>query len=173
MSQERESGPSPIEPSAFVPLEAGAGPARPGRHPVRWLLGGALLLFALAMAFLLTARSLQVVVQAESEASISLGGLALPFGDRYLLRPGEYPVSVSAEGYHPLETTAVVDDRDSQVLELVLEPLPGLVSIDSRPPGAAVAIDGESVGHTPLAALPVAAGEHSLRLSADRHLPLE
>jgi len=173
MAQDRDEGLSPIEPSAFQPLAADTAKTSTKHHPRRWLLGGTVLVFALVMAFLLTSRSLQILVLAETESQVSLNGLALPFGDRYLLRPGEYPVSASAPGYYPMETSVVVDDRDSQVLELVLQPLPGLLSLSSQPAGAEVSIDGEPVGQTPLQDLSVAAGEHSLQLTYARHLPLE
>jgi formylglycine-generating enzyme required for sulfatase activity len=173
MAEDRNEALSPIEPSAFQPLDGEAEKPASQRHPLRWLLGGTALVFVLAMAFLLTSRSLQIVVVAEGEADVSLQGLALPFGDRYLLRPGEYPVSAMAPGYHPLKTTARVDDRDSQVLELVLQPLPGLLSITSEPAGANVTIDGEPAGTTPLTDLALEAGPHQLALHAERYLPLE
>ena len=101
------------------------------------------------MAFLSTARSLEVVVVAETPAEVDVEGLALPFGNRYLLRPGSYRVNASAEGYHPMSQEVTVDDRDSQRVELVLRPLPGLLSVQSDPPGARVLIDGQPVGATP------------------------
>ena len=161
-----------IQPSAFEPL--GATQQKPPRqaNTRRWLLLASALLFALVMLFLLSARSLQVVVTAESPAQVERSGLALPFGDRYLLRPGTYTVRASAEGYHPLETEVTVDERDSQTLQLTLQLLPGLVSIDSMPPGASVQIDGEAAGQTPLRDLPLEAGEHSLLIEAERYLPL-
>jgi hypothetical protein len=127
----RDSGPAgAIEPSAFQPL--GSAEQKPPRqvHTGRWLLAACALVFGLVMLFLLSARSLQVVVVAATPAQVSLDGIALPFGNRYLLRPGTYTVHASAEGYHPLETSVTVDDRDSQSLQLELQLLPGLVSID-------------------------------------------
>ncbi|MCB1846715.1 MAG: PEGA domain-containing protein, partial [Halieaceae bacterium] len=54
--------------------------------------------------------------------------MALPFGERYLLRPGDYSLRVTAAGYHPLETGITVTAEDSQTLQLELAPLPGRVS---------------------------------------------
>ncbi|MEE4146572.1 MAG: PEGA domain-containing protein [Halieaceae bacterium] len=161
-----------IEPSAFEPLDNAAQQPPQPANTRRWWLIACALLFALVMLFLLSARSLQVVVTAETPASIALSGLALPFGDRYLLRPGQYTVRASAEGYHPLQTEVTVDERDSQTVELTLQLLPGLVSIDSVPAGASVQIDGEPAGQTPLKDLPLEAGEHSLLIEAERYLPL-
>ena len=151
-----------IEPSAFQPL--GSADSKPPRkaNTGRWLLGACALAFVLVMLFLLSARSLQVLVSTETPAQVSVSGLALPFGDRYLLRPGTYTVRASAEGYVPLESTVTVDEQDSQTLQLALALLPGLVSIDSAPAGASVQVDGEAVGQTPLRDLPIEAGTHSL-----------
>ena len=172
-TQQDSEQPLAIEPSAFAPLDTSATKPAPQGNPRRWLLIGCALVFVLVMGFLLSAHSLQVIVTAESPAQVSVSGLALPFGERYLLRAGEYEVSASAEGYHPLATNVTVGQQDSQTVELVLLPLPGLLSVDSLPAGARVSIDGEVVGATPLRDLPVEAGEHSLRLEGERYLPLE
>lgn len=162
-----------IEPSGFTPLDPTIENKSRRLSPARLLLFACLLLFALVMAFLLSARSLQIVVIAETPADIAISGLAVPFGERYLLRRGTYTVSVTARGYHPLVTEVTVDQADSHIIELVLQALPGLLTIDSLPAGASVSIDGESLGRTPLQAVPVAAGEHQIRLEDPRHLPLD
>ena len=165
--------PVTIAPSDFAPLET-ATPNAPGpRKRGRMVLVFCLALFVLVMLFLFSARSLQIEVGAQAPAQVSVSGLALPFGKRYLLLPGEYEVNVTAEGYHPLVTTVTVDERDSQTLELQLQALPGLISIDSVPKGASVSVDGESVGKTPLLDLPLPEGEHQLLLEEARHLPLQ
>ena len=138
--------PVTIAPSGFTPLESAAPRAAAVKKPRRTMLFLSLALFALLLLFLFSARSLQVLVSAQVPAEVAVSGLALPFGKRYLLLPGEYEVSAKAEGYQPLATTASVDDRDSQTLELSLQALPGRVSIDSTPQGASVTVDGESVG---------------------------
>ena len=59
------------------------------------------------------------MVDAQAPARVSVDGLALPFGNHYLLRPGDYEVSVTAAGYQPLVTTVTVDERDNQTVESV------------------------------------------------------
>lgn len=162
----------PIAPAAFEPLAEVAGPKRRGLPRYSWLyalIAG----FALVLLFLLTARSLQITVVAESEAELSLSGLAIPFGGRYLLRPGEYALAVNAEGYHPYAETLTVDDAASQRVEVILQPLPGRLTVHSEPAGAEVLVDGEVLGRTPLEDAAVEAGEHLLALRAPRYLPLE
>ncbi len=173
MPAEDGSSSAAIEPSAFQPLGTGEQKPPQRANTRRWLLGACGLVFVLVMLFLLSARSLQVVVNAETEAQVSISGLALPFGDRYLLRPGDYTVSASAEGYHPLEAPVTVDEQDSQTLVLELQLLPGLLSIDAVPIGAKVQIDGEPAGEAPFQDLPVEAGEHVLLIEAERYLPLQ
>ncbi len=168
--KQQTTSPDPIEPSAFEPLDSSAATATRQHHPLRWAVGGAALVFVLVMAFLLSARSLQIIVTAESTADIDIAGLAIPFGDRFLLRPGDYRVTAVARGYHPLDTTVTVTDADSQTATLVLAPLPGRVSIDSQPPGARVFVDDQHVGDTPLADLALEAGERRIRVQAERYL---
>ncbi|QFU77719.1 PEGA domain-containing protein [Halioglobus maricola] len=121
------------------------------------------------MAFVLSSRSLDITVEAETDAEVDVSGLAIPFGDRYLLRPGQYEVSATAPGYHPLTTEVTVGDADNQRTTLVLAPLPGLLSIDSSPAGAELLLDGESIGKTPLLELPVEAGVHQLEITSPRY----
>ena len=164
--------PVTIAPSGFTPLDAAASKTPTPHKKGRWLLIACLALFLLALLFLFSARSLQITVDAEVAAQVSVDGLALPFGNRYLLLPGTYKVSASAEGYQPLATTVEVDDRDDQTIELTLQAMPGLIAIDSSPQGASVMVDGESVGKTPLVDLPLEQGDYQLLLEEPRHLPL-
>ena len=163
--------PVTIAPSDFTPLGRAPPPPQP-RKRGRPLLLACLTLFALALLFLSSARSLHIVVDAQAPARVSVSGLALPFGERYLLRPGNYEVRATAAGYQPLVTRVTVDERDDQSLELKLQALPGLVSIASTPPGATVTVDGNAVGPTPLSDIPLPEGEHQLALEDARHLPL-
>ncbi|MEM6580996.1 MAG: PEGA domain-containing protein [Pseudomonadota bacterium] len=165
--------PGAIEPSAFQPLGSEQTVATAPRNTKRIVLIALVVVFLLLMFFLLSARSIEIIVQSEEPADISINGLALPFGDRYLLRPGDYTISASAEGYHPLESPVTVGESNNQSIELVLRPLPGKLTIQSAPPGARVFINGEDIGATPLDAVSVEAGEHTLTLRADRYLELE
>ena len=157
--------PAAIEPSAFEPLTEAVDKRSRGGSPWRWILLATVVVFIAIMGFLLSAKSVQITVQAQTSADIALsGGLYLPFGDRYLLHAGDYQLTATAMGYHPLYSTVTVTDEDSQIVELVLRPLPGRLGVNSQPFGAKVLIDGELIGETPFSAVPVEAGEHSLRI---------
>jgi len=162
-----------IQPSSFTPLEDAKPTPGKQRNPRRTLLISAAAVFALTMLFLLGAKSVEISVLAESEADISVSGLALPFGQRYLLRPGTYQVQVNAPGYETLNTKIEVDKQDTHLFELALKPLPGLLSVTSKPPGARVVLDDEDIGGTPLQAYEVEAGEYIMQLRAERYLPQE
>ncbi|MEH6634910.1 MAG: hypothetical protein V7700_05290, partial [Halioglobus sp.] len=113
MTQHETDQPLSIEPSAFAPLDTTAAKPPGKQTPRRWLLIGSAAVFLLVMGFLLSAHSLQIVVTAENPAEVSISGLVLPFGQRYLLRRGEYEVTASAEGYHTMVTSVTVGQQDS------------------------------------------------------------
>ncbi len=162
----------PIEAADFQPLDPGAGPERKKLPLTRWLLLAALAVFLIALWFLLTARSLEVVVVAEEEAQISISGFSLPFGERYLLRRGRYELTAEAPGYHPYSSELVVNRDASQRVEVILQPLPGLLTLETQPEGATLFVDGEAIGQTPLLDLSIEAGLRELRIEKSRYKPL-
>ncbi|MDZ7783020.1 MAG: PEGA domain-containing protein [Halioglobus sp.] len=173
MAQRDDPNAVTIEPSGFTPLADDSGRPRRRLQPFRVVLLVALVCVAAALVFLFTARSLEVVVEAEGEVDTSISGIALPFGNRYLLRPGEYTLTATAAGYRPVSTGVTVDDSAAQTVELVLQPLPGIIEIGTDPPGATVIIDGDPAGESPLGPVRLAAGAHDLLIRKARYLPHE
>lgn len=168
--------PQPIRPAAFEPLAPGAAADRRRGPPVaRLAIGAVLAVFLLALWFLLTSRSLEVSAIADGgeTADITLSGFSVPLGGRFLVRPGRYELEVVAEGYHPYASSIEVGRDASQRVDVVLRPLPGLLTIDVTPAEARVIIDGEVVGSAPVENLDVEAGDHTLRIEAPRHRVLE
>ncbi len=162
-----------IQASSFEPLNTQQPQPTGGSNPIRWAALTIAGIFVIIMGFLFTAKSLQINVESITPADINLsGGLMIPFGERYLLRPGEYRAMASAPGYHSLTSDITVSDKDSQIVELILQPLPGKLSINSQPAGARVLLDTNLLGETPFTDLPVEAGEHIIELHAPRYLPL-
>ena len=163
--------PPVITPAAFTPRGEDQGRRRLRARPVQVVLSAVLLLFALSLWFLFTARSVLFTLDpGYAELDIE-GGLQLQLGERYLLRSGNYQINVSAAGHYPLQQELTVTDEDSQSVHLVLQRLPGLLSFNSTPEGAQVIIDEQAIGTTPMQAIPVAAGERQLKLLAERYLP--
>ena len=87
----------------------------------------------LILLFLFTARSLTLVVVAEGDFNYSLDGFHWPFGERLLIQPGEYQLTVSAEGYRKFENKVVVSKAAAQKLEVRLAPLPGSLKLITNP----------------------------------------
>ena len=171
MSEARPAAPEAITPARFEPPGAGIRRRRrrrlPGPLPLA-LLAAALLLLAAAW-FLLSARAVSLAFTPAAEQVRIEGGLALPMGARWLLRPGTYTVRAEAAGYHPLEASMVVEREGGNVFAFEFRPLPGRLTVLSTPPGAVVEVDGEGAGQTPLQELVLEPGKHELVLRAQRH----
>ena len=132
-------------------------------------LGVAGVLVAALLFFLFTARSLTLNIDAEAEPNFSLSGLNWSFGERLLVRPGDYTLSINAEGYHPYEQTVTVGDADTQQLDIRLAPLPGTVTLTTQPAGGEIILDELSLGPAPLIDLSLEAGIYTLEAALDRY----
>jgi len=172
MSDERRHDES-LSPAAFEPRTEITVVTRRRIKPATALLLVAGLLVAYTLFFLLTARSVSITVESETAPSIDISGLHLPFGERFLMRPGTYELIVTAEGYQTFSGPLLVDRAEVQTLALSLTPLPGTLVIDSAPVSATVSLNGSVIGTTPLTIDAVDAGEATLSLSAERYLPYE
>jgi len=172
----------PPEPAADVPPAAPSArrPALPpatAGGPPRWrvaLVAGALLVLA-GTAFWLLTSSAVLIATDPAEARVDIGGAPdLRLGGRYLLRPGHYTVTASADGYAPGTLDIDVTADDSQEFRLRLSRLPGQLKVVLEPDvQAEVSVDGKPAGTTPLAPLELEAGVHSLAIAAPRYQPWE
>ena len=132
-------------------------------------LGVVGLLIAALLFFLFTARSLTLNIDAGAEPNFSLSGLNWSFGERLLVRPGDYTLSITAEGYHPYEQTITVGGADTQQLDIHLAPLPGTVTIATQPAGGEIILDELSLGSAPLMDLTLEAGAYRVEAALDRY----
>ena len=121
--------------------------------------------------FLFTARSLTLNIVAEADPDFSLSGLNWSFGERILVRPGQYVLKVAAEGYHPYEQNITVSDADTQQLEIQLAPLPGTVTLTTQPAGAVITVDEALLGPSPLTDRVLEAGRYAVSASLARYQP--
>ena len=129
------------------------------------------LTIGLLLFFLFTARSLTLNIESETPPDFSLSGLNWSFGEQLLVRPGEYALTVEAEGYHPFEQPVTVTDADTQRLDIALAPLPGTVSVITTPVGADITLDGLSLGPAPLENILLEAGQYDIAASLPRFQP--
>ena len=140
------SGGEALTPTGFQPLDPGQRPERGPLWP-KLALAAAVALVGAVLFFLLTARSLEIQVDAVGEATVTIQGLSVPLGQRYLIRPGEYPVTVTVPGYRDWQQVVSVTDADSQQVRVAPSILPGRVSVTSEPSGATVTVAGAIIGH--------------------------
>lgn len=98
--------------------------------------------------------------------------LKLPLGNRVLVLPGTYNVTLQAKGFEAVEQTIEVSGDRHQQFELVMTRLPG--NLDIKLPEdlpADVYIDGEIVGKLPGTVSGIAAGKHQLMVDAPLYRP--
>lgn len=163
-----------IQPQAYQPPGSSSSTPPPSgpRSKLPWLyavVGAALLLFILAMLFLFTARAVTVTVTPEPERVSVKGGLVIRWGERYLMRPGEYRVQAEKARYRDLRQTFTVgaDASQTQAFEMAL--LPGRLVVRSTPEVAEVLIDGSARATLPADPIELEAGDYQLGVRAARH----
>lgn len=164
---------APLAATGFQPLSE--APTRSSPPLGRWLATAiAVGTVLLCLFFLLTARSLEIQVNAIGEPEVHIDGIAIPLGQRYLIRPGAYQVAVTVPGYSDWQDTLTVTTADSQRLLVNPAILPGAVSFASQPPKATVRVineQGESqiLGQTPITQHSLEAGDYTLQIRAPRY----
>ena len=154
--------------TTFEPLSQATSEKR--RVSATQIAAGIAGIFVVALLFFLfTARSLTLNIVAEADPDFSLSGLNWSFGERILVRPGEYVLEVTAEGYHPYEQNITVSDADTQQLEIQLAPLPGTVTLTTQPAGAVITVDEAVLGPSPLTDRVFEAGRYAASASLARY----
>lgn len=167
-----KAGATTIKPVEFRPRRASAAAPKGWKiHPATLLVWLAALVLGTAAWFLFTTRSVEVLIEPEPDRVAFEGGLFnLELGKRHLLRSGTYTLVAEKSGYRRLEVSVEITEDSERLLRFTLAKLPDRLAIDTRPvAGATVAIDGESVGTTPLEPIELEAGEYEIRIEADRY----
>ena len=161
-----------IRPVRYRP--ATAGPERRRRiTPLQGLLLGLAALAAAVLIFLFTARSVEFQFTPQASQIGLSGGPSFAFGEIHLLLQQRYRLLAEAEGHYPLELPLDVGPERNQSFAFEFVPLPGLVTVETDPDGASLAVDGRPLGATPLADLSIEAGTRLFRFTHPRYQPLE
>jgi len=80
-----------------------------------------------------------------------LSSYVIPLNDRFLLLPGLYEVTARAQGYYNLIQQVEVGDESNQEQSLVLEAMPGIITVAIEPEiNAEVYLDGIFINETPV-----------------------
>ncbi len=164
-----------IAPTAFR-RAAETRAARPEKrsHVLRNLVVAALLVLGVLSWLLFTSKSVRFVVDPAEPDTLEIAGgwFRLPLGDRILLRPGEYTVAVTKEGYYEAAQTFVVGAGQSDTVRIELRRQPGTLTVHTEPETeATVSIDETHIGPAPLGPVELQPGQHSLRVRSERFLP--
>lgn len=164
----------PIVPIDFSPPDAARkrAPFKP-----RWphvLIAGFFLLAGIAAWFVLTAKSVSIVVTPVIARVEVLSGFHVQIGQRYLMREGDYDILVRSEGYHDARELLQVGQAQAQDFLIEMRELPGIVSVavegaDGPLSGAMVSLNGQELGRSPVQDLAIEPGEYSLRVQAERY----
>ena len=163
-----------INPVKFEPLGDRQIAKKTGPRPRTIVIGLALFLCASIAAFLFTARA--VYFEAEpAEAIIDVESLVkFKLADRYLLLRGQHDVSLSAEGYYPLEEEISVSKDPSQYHHFTMKRLPGHLQVSTtNVSDAEIYVDDLLLGKTPTTVRDIEPGTRTVKLIAERYFPFE
>lgn len=94
-----------------------------------------------------------------------------PFKD--FLEQGQHKIRLTKNGYKPYEKIVTVNRDETTEVVAKMETLPGSLSIESEPTGAALFINGIDYGVTPYKRDVIEAGDYTVRLSKDGYDTLE
>jgi formylglycine-generating enzyme required for sulfatase activity len=161
---------APIRPIGYTPRRSGPAPrARSGLRRRTIALAGLLLVAATAVVLVSRLAAFGVVITPQPDALVLRGAWpVVRLGSRFVALPGGYTLVAERDGYRSLEAAVDVTGEAGQVLRFAMQPLPGRLTVDTGGvAGAEVALDGRSMGETPLAAFAAEAGEREVRVRAD------
>lgn len=159
-----------IEAIRFRASDAAKPSRRVSLRPVHVAPTAIAVIAVVVLWFIFTATSISVRTN-PTVADVNISGSvpAVRFGDRVLLRPGNYRVRAEQAGYVPAELKIRVTDAPNQQFALTLAKLPGRLRVQV-PAAARVTVDGKDVGSAP-AEFEIAAGRHTVAIAAQRYQP--
>ena len=169
-STDREVVEGNLKPTKFLPLD---GETRKHRGKISvglWVLAITLAAGSLVMLYLASASPV-IITTTPSDSRIELSGISFRIGSNYLLLPGKYEVGVTAQGYKPYDMDLEVSSNNEQQLNVVLEPLPGQLQVESTLTEITARVDGApSVTILPGVIKGLKKGTHQIVLSKTRYL---
>jgi formylglycine-generating enzyme required for sulfatase activity len=142
--------------------------------PALWF-AFSLVALGLAAAHVFTAHPVGIEIEpVPDRMNVEGTFLDISYRGRFLLRPGTYRLVAEKAGYRKIDREIVVGDEAESTFRFALEKLPGLLTVSTKPEvGAAVLVDGQNVGSTPIREIEVAAGEHDVVVRAERYREFE
>ncbi len=87
------------------------------------------------------------------------------------LPPGKYEVLLTLDRYRRTFADIVVKGEPEETFTIPMEPLMGTISVESKPIGADIYVDGKKVGTTPVFGYPLQVGDYSYELRLENYEP--
>jgi hypothetical protein len=117
------------------------------------------------------ATRLAVSVEAPG-AKATLDGKPIELFAPIVCAAGPHVVEVTADGFASAKLTRQVVEGATELVDVTLEPLPAKLTVHAEA-GAAIAIDGHTVGIAPLEAQSIAGGPHVVAITRRGRVPVE
>ncbi len=133
-----------------------------------WFVLAASAIMVVLLALLFRFVRIEIEVQPAS-ASVNVAGLDWSSAGSVFALPGKRTIEVSAEGYRSVAREIEISPDSMLKLQFRLDPLPGVLEVDTGGVKAVAYVDGVEVGPVP-GELQIPAGTKTLLLKADRHL---
>ena len=133
-----------------------------------WFVAAASAIMAAFLALLFQFVRIEIEVE-PAGASVNVAGIDWSSAGSVFALPGRRTIEVSAPGYRSVEREIEFSKDSMLKLQLRLEPLPGVLEVDTGGVKAVAYVDGVEVGSVP-GELKLPAGNKTLLLKADRHL---
>lgn len=96
--------------------------------------------------------------------------LGLIMGQAVAVTPGDHKISIRRLGYADLSLKVKFDRGERQELDVELEPVSGILAIQSNVPAADVTVDGRALGKVPIRDLLLTPGTHEVRVAKQGYL---
>ncbi len=159
-----------VKPISFTPRSGKTGGARRRLGLGAILLWSALGIMGFLAWYVLTGRTVEIVVEPTPDRLEVHGSWpVLPIDGRSFLHPGNYEVKAELTGYRPLEEALKIDGDSAARFHFTLDPLPGRVRITTGDlTDAEIRVNGETVASSP-AIIELPQGEHAIVIRARRH----
>ena len=169
-STDQEEPTENLKPTKFSPLDGETKKHRGKTSVGLWVLAITLAAGSLVMLYLASASPV-IITTIPLDSRIELSGVSFRIGSNYLLLPGKYEVRVTATGYKQHDMDLEVLSNNEQQLNIVLEPLPGELKVESTLKEITALVDGApSVAILPGVIKGLRKGTHQIVLSKARYL---
>jgi formylglycine-generating enzyme required for sulfatase activity len=159
-----------VKPITFTPRSGRTGGARRRLGLGAILLWSALGIMGFLAWYVLTGRTVEIVVEPTPDRLEVHGSWpVLPIDGRSFIHPGNYEVKAELAGYRPLKEVLEINDDSAARFHFILDPLPGRVRITTGDlTDAEIQVNGETVASSP-AIIELPQGEHAIVIRARRH----